>query len=81
MTFTEAVAPRLTLGKMFSEFVKEKSTAQAGFDLTDERLQPYGWQFFSQQLFESIPLNPNATLIENNVQPGDTISAERIKKS
>lgn len=80
ITFTETVAGRLTTGKMFNEFLNEKANAGIKFELSDERHQPFGWQFFLHRPFGSTPLNPDTTLIENNLKPGDTILVDRTKK-
>ena len=80
ITFTETVAGRLTTGKMFNEFLEDKANAGIKFELSDEWQQPFGWQFFLHRPFGSTPLNPDATLIGNNLKPGDTITCGAYKK-
>ncbi|MEP7141892.1 MAG: TssN family type VI secretion system protein [Ferruginibacter sp.] len=80
-SFKVTIPDRLTLGKMFHEFLMDKEAKSIKIQLADQEQQPYAWRFLLQRPFSMTNVDPNLTLADNRIKPKDIILAERIKIS
>ena len=77
--FRVTVAGRLTLGRMFHEFVLEKKAENNALQTEPEDSGKFAWRFLLHRAFSTRLLDAELTLIQNDVKPRDTIMAERVK--
>jgi len=71
---------KMKLGTIFYHMIKaHNESGKTQVDFIDRNRQPFGWVFFTPSFAGwSKSLDPEATLIENNIRPNAVIIARRI---
>ncbi|MEO5894011.1 MAG: TssN family type VI secretion system protein [Ferruginibacter sp.] len=77
-TFQVTIPGHLPLGHIFHQFVRDRAEENVLIELTDQQHQPFAWKFFLQKPFGKRVIDPEVTVIENNIKEKDTVLAERI---
>ncbi len=76
--FTVNLPLHLTLCTVFCRFLYDQHNV---IEVTDDKLQPYAWQFSVKRWFGKKVLDPESTLQKNGIRKCDVILIERIKLS
>jgi hypothetical protein len=79
-----SIPPVMRLGDLFSRFViQRRKIDPAGIDLEDDRSIPYAWEFYILNYGGMVKrtLDPQKTLIENNLKEHNIIVVKRFHSS